>query len=152
MFKEQNPELAAKLAQLLADTVTAKFIFHGYHWNVMGPDFGEFHEFFSELYEDLDSSIDPLAENILKSGFPAPYLLSDYCEMSCIKEERLDGSSTQFLLQSAKRVNDVIILALFDAFAAAEACNEQGVMDFLAARIDMQKKWNWQIKAFLGVR
>lgn len=152
MFKEQNPELAAKLAQLLAETVTAKFILHGYHWNVMGSDFGEFHEFFGTLYEDVDGSIDDLAENILKAGFPAPYLLSDYVEMSCIKEDRLDGSSSQFLLQSAKRVNDVLLHCLFEAFAEAEKCNEQGVMDFLAARIDMHKKWNWQIKAFLGVR
>lgn len=152
MFNEQNPELASKLAHLLADTVTAKFILHGYHWNVLGPDFGEFHEFFNMLYEDVDGSIDDLAENILKVGFPAPYLLSDYCELSCIKEDRLDGSSTQFLLQSAKRVNDTMLHCLFETFAEAEKCNEQGLMDFLATRIDQHKKWNWQIKAFLGVR
>lgn len=152
MFQEQNPELASKLAHLLADTVTAKFILQGYHWNVMGPDFGEYHEFFGMLYEDVDGAIDATAENILKTGFPAPYLLSDYCELSCIKEERLDGSSSNFLLQSAKRVNDAMLHCLFEAFAEAEKCNEQGLMDFLAGRIDMHKKWNWQIKAFLGVR
>ena len=152
MFNEQNPELAGKLAHLLADTVTAKFILHGYHWNVMGPDFGEYHEFFGMLYEDVSSSIDDLAENVLKVGFPAPYLLSDYVEMSCINEERQDGSSSKFLLDSAKRVNDAMLHCLFEAFAEAEKCNEQGLMDFLAGRIDMHKKWNWQIKAFLGVR
>tara|TARA_B110000503_G_scaffold140946_1_gene233131 strand:- start:2370 stop:2828 length:459 start_codon:yes stop_codon:yes gene_type:complete len=152
MFEERNPGLAEKLAHLLADTVTAKSIFHGYHWNVMGPDFGEFHEFFGAVYEDVDSSIDPLGENILKSGFPAPYLILDFSEMSCIKEDRLDGSSTLFLLQSAKRVNDAMLHCLFEAFAEAEKCNEQGLMDFLATRIDQHKKWNWQIKAFLGVR
>lgn len=147
-----NPELAAKLASLLSDVVTSKFIFQGYHWNVIGPDFGEMHDFFGELYEDVDSSIDPLAENILKIGFPAPYLLSDFLEMSKIKEPRYDGANVPELLNSALNVNQMVIDSYNEAFAEAEACNEQGLMDFLAGRIDMHKKWNWQIKAFLGVR
>jgi starvation-inducible DNA-binding protein len=152
MHIDQKPELVARLAKLLANTVTAKFILHGYHWNVLGPDFGEYHKFFKTLYKDVDGSIDELGENILKAGFPAPYLLSDYIEMSSIKEERLDGTSPVFLLQSAKRVNDELVHSLFDAFKMAEECNEQGLMDFLAGRIDTHKTFNWQINAFIGVR
>jgi starvation-inducible DNA-binding protein len=152
MHSDQNTELARRLAHLLADTVTAKFIFHGYHWNVLGPDFGEYHKFFKTLYKDVDSSIDPLGENILKAGFPAPYFLTDYIEMSRIKEERLDGTSPMALLQSAKRINDELVHSLFGAFKQAEVCNEQGLMDFLAGRIDTHKTFNWQINAFLGVR
>ena len=147
-----NPELAEKLAHLLADTVTARFILQGYHWNVLGPDFGEFHEFFGTLYEDVDSAIDDTAENILKVGFPAPYLLQDYTDLSCIKEERLDGTSVTFMLQSALRVNETMIDCLHEAGELAEKCREFGLMDFLAGREDMHKKWSWQIKAFLGGR
>lgn len=145
-------DIAEKLAALLSDVVTAKFILHGYHWNVMGPDFAQFHDFFSVLYEDVDGSIDPLAENILKVGFPAPYLLSDYCEMSHINEERQDGSSTQFMLQSSLRVIEHLYTCHLEAFRLAEQHDLQGLMDFLATRIDMYAKWTWQIKAFLGVR
>ena len=152
-MNETKTEMAEKLAVLLSDVVTAKFIFHGYHWNVMGPDFGEYHEFFSTLYEDVDDSIDPLAENILKVGFPAPYLLSDYCELTCInKEDRLDGSSTQALLQSSVRVMQHLYDCHLSAFKMAERLDLQGLMDFLAGRIDMYAKWLWQIKAFLGTR
>ena len=147
-----NPELAAKLAHLLSDVVTTKFLFQGYHWNVLGPDFGEHHEFFGMLYEDLEESIDPLAENILKLGYPAPYMLQDYLEMSCVKEDRLDGSSSKFLLDSALRANQKVIDCYMSAFELANECNEQGLVDFLAGRIDMHNKWRWQIKAFLGVR
>ncbi len=147
-----NPEVAQKLAQVLADTVSAKFILHGYHWNVVGPDFGEMHEFFTTLYTDVDSSIDGLAENILKVGFPAPYLISDFLELSTIREERLDGTSSQFLLQSSLRVIDRLYDCHLEAFKIAETCDLQGLMDFLAARIDMYAKWKWQIRAYLGVR
>lgn len=149
---DKNPELAAKLAKLLADVVTARFIYQGYHWNVLGPDFGEYHEFFGELYADAEDSIDPLAENILKSGFAAPYLLTDFLEMTSIQEQRLDGTSPKFLLDSALRVNSELTHCHLEAFELASACNEQGVADFLAQRIDTLKKWNWQIKAYLGVR
>lgn len=145
-------ELAQKLAVLLSDTVSAKFILHGYHWNVLGPDFGEYHEFFRTLYQDVDGSIDDLAENILKVGFPAPYLLTDFVEMSGIKEDRLDGTSSHFLLQSALRVMEHLYECHIQAFHMAEHCDMQGLMDFLAARADMYAKWIWQIKAFLGVR
>ena len=145
-------EIARKLAELLSDIVTAKFILQGYHWNVLGPDFGEYHEFFGELYEDLDSSIDPTAENILKVGFPSPYLLTDFVEMSCIKEGRQDGTSTQFMLQSALRVLTSLYNSHCVAFAKAEECNLQGLADFLAGRIDTYAKWIWQTKAYLGVR
>jgi starvation-inducible DNA-binding protein len=147
-----NPELAAKLAKLLSDTVAARFIFQGYHWNVLGPDFGEYHEFFATLYEDVESSIDPLAENILKVGFPAPYLLQDFLELSSINEDRQDGTSIQFMLQSALRVTEALIDCIHEAGELAEQCREFGLMDFLAQREDMHKKWRWQIKAFLGVR
>lgn len=151
-MKDSNPEVAAKLAQVLADTITAKFILQGYHWNAMGPNFGEMHNFFAELYEDIDSSIDPLAENILKVGFPAPYLLTDYVELSTIKEDRLDGSSTLFMLQSSLRVIDTLHDCHVEAVKLADSCDLHGLEDFLSGRVDMYAKWRWQIKAYLGVR
>jgi starvation-inducible DNA-binding protein len=151
-MESNKTDVAQKLALVLSDVVTAKFILHGYHWNVMGPDFGEYHEFFRTLYEDVDGSVDELAENILKVGFPAPYLLTDFTEMSCIKEERQDGTSSRFLLQSALRIMEHLYDCHNEAFRAAQHCELQGLMDFLAARMDMYSKWIWQIKAFLGVR
>lgn len=145
-------DLAQKLAGVLSDTVHAKFILHGYHWNVLGPDFGEFHEFFSTLYEDVDDSIDGLAENILKIGYPAPYLLADYLEMSSISEPRLDGTSVEEMLVSALRIMERLEASHTEAFHIAENHDRQGLMDFLAGRIDMYAKWVWQVKAFLGVR
>lgn len=145
-------DIAKKLAGLLSDVVAAKFILQGYHWNVLGPDFGEYHEFFGTLYSDVDDSIDPLAENILKIGFPAPYLLADFLDMSCIKEERQDGTNSAALLESALRVMEHLYKCHTESLHLAEQHDLQGLIDFLAGRIDTYAKWVWQIKAFLGVR
>jgi starvation-inducible DNA-binding protein len=148
----ENKEIAEKLAQILADTVSAKYILQGYHWNVLGPDFGEMHSFFQILYKDVSKSIDPLAENILKVGFPAPYLLSDFLELSTIQEERLDGTSSQFLLQSSLRVMERLYDCHLEGLRIAQSCELEGLADFLAGRVDTYATWKWQIKAYLGVR
>ena len=34
---------------------------HGYHWNIEGQDFKQYHEFLLEIYEDVYDSIDPIS-------------------------------------------------------------------------------------------
>lgn len=150
-MEPSKAELSQGLAELLSDVVTAKFILHGYHWNVISPNFSQYHSFFGMLYSDYDSSVDDIAENIRKLGLQAPYLLTDFVEMSHIQESRVDGSSVEELFQSALRINSHLVECHYRMFAAANEANRQGLADFLAGRIDILEKWNWQIKAHLGV-
>ena len=150
-MKTPNPELGEKLAHLLSDVVALGFLTQGYHWNVKGMNFAQFHDFFAEIYEDVTSAIDPLAENIRKLGFDAPYLLEDFQGMTCIHQERLGGDPLA-MLGSLAEVNSIVSNCYVGAFALADSCNEQGIADFLAGRIDMHAKWQWQLEASLGLR
>lgn len=150
-MKVPNPELGEKLAHLLSDVVSLGFLTQGYHWNVKGLNFAQFHEFFAEIYADVDSAIDPLAENIRKLGFDAPYLLEDFTEMTCIRQERIGGDPL-LMLASLGEVNSIVTNCYVEAFTMASDSNEQGIADFLAGRIDMHAKWQWQIEASLGLR
>lgn len=144
--------LVEKLASTLSDAAVFSSLAQGYHWNVLGSDFNEYHEFFGDIYEDVSGSVDAYAENILKLGFEAPYLLSDFVAMSKIREERIMGGSSAQMLESLARANEAVIFCLNDLYLCADEINEQGVADFTAGRIDMHKKWQWQIKASLGIR
>lgn len=149
MDNQGSVELAACLAKVLGSVVVFKFKVHGFHWNVKGSDFKEYHAFFEEIYDDADDSIDPTAENIRKLGFDAPYLLSDFIELSAIDEGmRLKGSSVE-MLNAVYLDNQTMISLWKEAFSCANACNEQGIANFVAERIDMHQKWNWQISATL---
>jgi starvation-inducible DNA-binding protein len=145
-------DLGLKLASTLSDVVTAKFIAHGYHWNVMGPDFSQLHDFYSEIYTDIESSIDPIAENILKLGFDAPYLMQDFQEMTSIREERIDGGNAQAMTASLLKVNEKLVKCFTEVFELADFLNFQDIADFAASRIDAHSKWVWQLKATLGTR
>ena len=146
----QKTELVEKLSHLLSDVVTMKFIAHGYHWNVKGIEFTQMHEFFGEIYEDLDGAIDPLAEDLRKLGYDAPYFLTDFVEMTCLGDQpRLSGDSVQ-MLESLLNLNKSVNACVLAAFEVANACNEQGIANFLAERDDMHKKWGWYLRSSLG--
>jgi starvation-inducible DNA-binding protein len=142
--------VAEKLAALVSTLVTAKFIAHGYHWNVKGRDFKEFHFFFEEIYNDYDSAIDPTSENIRKLGFDAPYLLNDFQEMTLVNEDRIEDGNIDAMLASLVRVNQILLDLCVETFAVATDANEQGIANFIAERIDKHQFWNWQLTSSLS--
>ena len=145
-------DLVERLSHLLSDVVTMRSVAQGYHWNVKGIEFTQMHDFFEEIYEDLDGSVDPLAEDIRKLGYDAPYFLTDFVEMTCLGDiPRLSGDPVQ-MLESLLNLNTVVNACVLSAFELANACNEQGIADFLAGRDDMHKKWGWQLRSSLGTR
>lgn len=147
-----NPKdaLASQLAKLLADTVNLSFLAQGAHWNVKGSDFYQMHEFFQEIYEDISGSIDPLAENILKMGYDAPYLLSDFSAFTSMMPVRVTTGDKIEFAQALYIANQEMLSCLNTGFSLADGANQQGVADFLAGRIDMHQKWEWQLRSTLG--
>ena len=149
---ERKVELVEKLSHLLSDVVTARAIAQGYHWNVKGVEFTQMHDFFGEIYEDFESAVDPLAEYIRKLGYDSPYFLTDFTEMTCLGDEpRLFGDCVE-MLESLLNINNTLNACVLGAFQLADACNEQGIADFLAGRDDMHKKWSWYLRSSLGTR
>ena len=145
-------DLVEKISHLLSDVMTMRSVAQGYHWNVKGIEFTQMHELFQEIYEDIDSSVDPLAEQIRKLGYDAPYFLTDFVEMTCLGDmPRLSGDPVQ-MLESLLNLNSAVNACILGAFEKADACNEQGIADFLAGRDDMHKKWGWYLRSSLGTR
>lgn len=143
-----KPELVNALATLLSDSVVIKYVFQGAHWNVVGQDFGQYHTLFGMFYEDVDDAIDVIAEDIRKLGAPAPSNLSDFLRLTNIPEAT-PGASVQELLKVCYESNEIIIVDINEAFAMADAANEQGIADDMAARDAVHKKWRWMMKASL---
>jgi starvation-inducible DNA-binding protein len=144
-----HKELAEHLAVCLGDTVSYKLIAHGYHWNVKGPMFSQFHEFFQELYEDADSAIDPLAEDIRKLGFDSPFTLEDFSSLTCLHINQVSGDPIE-MAGNLYIINKHLKECITKAFDLANECNEQGIANFLAERIDMHSKWIWQLSTTVG--
>jgi len=141
-------ELIASLRKTLANVVTEYFHAHGFHWNVVGPEFAQLHEFFESVYEDIYSSIDPIAEILRKLNAKSPFRLSEFMADSTIIEanpvEALD------MVHALSMMNTKVIESLNETYGLANDANEQGVCNFIAERIDMHKKWAWQMRSLLS--
>lgn len=145
-----NIDLTATLKQLLSDLVTFYLQAHGAHWNIIGPNFSEYHELFGEIYADVYSSIDPTAENLRKLGAKAPFNLSDFMSLRSLAE--VDApTNAPALANELLNQNNLVLDVLNDAYEVAEYCDQQGIATFIADRIDKHQYWKWQLTASLGL-
>ena len=143
-----NNELANALKETLANAVVLYFTAHRAHWNVTGPDFSEYHGLFGEIYEDIYGSIDPLAENIRKiRSFPPN--LNEMISLASISDDT-NVSGARELASDLMLKNAGMVQLLKDVFMVANDANEQGIANFIAERIDMHEKWDWQLRSSLG--
>lgn len=142
--------LADILKALLADAFALYYRAHAAHWNVMGPDFSQYHALFGDIVDDVYGSIDPIAENVRKLDAFAPVSLRDIAAASAVGvgPVKFDTGSLASDLLAA---NDAVLERLRLAFTAADAVNEQGIANFLSERIDMHQKWRWQLRSSVSV-
>lgn len=138
-------DLKTLLATEYAFVVKAQF----FHWNVEGPDFAQLHEFFGELYEEVYSnSIDRTAEFIRVLDDYTPGSFERFAELS-----ELQGQTkvprARLMIEELLADSDRVLALLNRVFDTAEAEDQQGIMDFLANRIDAMGKHSWMLRSFL---
>jgi starvation-inducible DNA-binding protein len=153
---EEGQSTKADLAMSLGVTLSSAYVFlikvAGFHWNVKGPDFAEYHELFGEIYEDIDSMIDPCAENILKLGYDAPASFAEFRSMSEVEDGYTGENDPIQMCNALLAANESLIAQINETFNIANEENEQGIADFMASRDDMHKMWQWQLRAVTGAQ
>jgi starvation-inducible DNA-binding protein len=141
-----------ELRNALKITFASEFSFylksHYFHWNVEGMFFKQFHDLFGDIYEEVQESIDVFAEQIRSVGGYVPGSFERFSVLSRIDDETSVPSAddmTRILLEDSEKM-----AKLFQTvFKIAEAQNEQGLCDFLAARLDAHRKHSWMLRATL---
>lgn len=72
--------------EFLADLNVFYRKLQNYHWNAQGKDFFRTHEKLEELYDEVNESIDEIAEHILILGGQPLGTLKDYLAIATIQE------------------------------------------------------------------
>jgi starvation-inducible DNA-binding protein len=121
----------------------------GFHHNVEGSNFPQYHEFFGNMYTDIYESLDKIAEHIRTLNSYAPGSLMRMLELSII-EEQIKIPRAELMFQELLEDNERMIEILNKCFSAAEAENKQGIADFIAGRLDSHEKWGWMIRSTLN--
>ena len=140
-------QIALKIA--LANTFMMKFKAQSYHWNVEGMFFPMFHDFFGDIYNELSSPVDDIAERIRTIYGYAPISIADLISASTVVEDVARPVSIQMMLMGLESCNQEVVSSLNKAFSLAEQENNQGLLDVLAGRLDAHAKHAWMLRSTL---
>jgi starvation-inducible DNA-binding protein len=140
-------EITNPLKVAFADTYALYVKAQNYHWNVEGPMFPMYHDFFGNIYEEVGDAIDPFAEQIRAAGAYAPAAFSRFAELSNIQDEVLVDVVSSQMVSNLYMDNVKVIDSLNAVRDIAEKYSERGLVNFLEERLDAHKKHAWMLKA-----
>lgn len=140
--------LVEMMKKVLADTFAMYLKAHNYHWNVEGVNFPQYHEFFGNLYEELHDAVDPIAEQIRALDSYAPGSFTRFMELTEIEDE----TTVPMCQEMARKLltdNEKVLATLNISLKLAEEFDKQGLVNFLANRIEVHNKHAWQLKSII---
>jgi starvation-inducible DNA-binding protein len=140
--------LTEDLKVLLASVNSLSIKVQYFHWNVEGDNFPQYHEFFGNLYEEIYSSVDKIAEYIRTLDTYTPGSLTRYAELTIIQDQ-LKVPRAELMFAELYEDNAKMIELLNDCFASASQENKQGIANFIAERLDAHEKHQWMIRSVL---
>jgi starvation-inducible DNA-binding protein len=140
--------LADDLKTLLATEYAFVIKTQNFHWNVEGPDFAQYHNFFQELYEEVYGIIDQTAEYIRTLDVYAPGSFERFTELSVIMGQTKIPRA-MLMIQELLDDNSAILQILTQTFQSATDENNEGIANFIAERMDAHNKHAWMLRSFL---
>ena len=140
--------LAENLKVLLASANSLSIKAQNFHWNVEGPDFPQYHEFFGDFYAEVYSAVDRIAEYIRTLDGYAPGSLTRYAELSVIGDQTKIPRAELMFAESLEDCGKMIQLAVA-IFDVATAERQQGIANYMAELQDFYAKKSWMIRSIL---
>ena len=121
---------------------------HGFHANVVGPDFTEFHMLFGEIYEDAQDSIDDVAEHIRAIEGIAPFALKRIQELGRIKDSE-EAPEAMKMVEELLADSQIVCDHLEECHDIATEYKKYGLINFLEGRLDIHAKLMWKLRSTL---
>lgn len=141
-------ELVQAMKVVLANHYALALKAQYYHWNVEGPDFSQYHEFFGNLYEEISGAVDKCAEEIRAAGAYAPGSFERFMQLSQISgENNIVPPAAMF--QRLIGDIDIIQQSIMTAYHLAESAMMHGYSNFMAERQDAFLKHSWMLRSHL---
>lgn len=145
----QSKQLADKLNELLANYSVFYQNTRGYHWNVKGEKFFELHLKFEELYTDMQTKIDEIAERILTLGHTPDHAYTEYKKISTVKESGKVSDGIAGVKDVLASMTVIITLQREIMNISADA-GDEGTNAMMSDYIRAQEKLVWMYSAFLN--
>lgn len=121
-----------------------------YHWNVTGINFNDLHKMFQAQYEELDETIDEIAERSRSLGGLSMGTLTQYIATSRLQESPSETPGSIEMIHNLLTSNETIIRELRkDVEDCQEKYNDAGTADFLTGVMEKHEKTAWMLRTLL---
>ncbi len=148
--KENLSKVAHILSGFLADEFLLYLKTRNAHWNIEGSDFHTMHKFFEEQYEQLDETMDEVAERVRILGHYAPATMKSYLELTHLTEQsREKNDSTGFIKELLGDHESIILRLRENINLFATELNDAGTSDFITGLMETHEKMAWMLRAHL---
>lgn len=145
----EDMALITQLNKIMADTFLFYFKAHSFHWNVEGPAFISYHDFFSTVYTQTFANIDPLAEYIRMLGAYAPTSLGQLISTANLTELTGKPADAMAMFRVLKADNENIMATLKAGRKTADNDGYTDIANFLDEMITAQRKLSWMLESLL---
>jgi starvation-inducible DNA-binding protein len=140
--------LADQLKILLGSTFVLYTKTHGFHFNIEGPDFPQYHEFLNKMYAEVYETIDVIGEYIRTLDTYTPGNLARMIELSVVEEQyKIPRAELMLaeLLEDTMKMSQLVV----QIFDLATDHNAQGIANYMAELQDLYNKKAWMIRSTL---
>jgi starvation-inducible DNA-binding protein len=149
--QDNRSKVVEALTLLLADEHVLYMKLRNYHWNVEGMFFAPLHELFQEQYEELEGSIDDIAERIRSLGYYAMGSMEDIKKVARLGESDHLNGDAKLMLQNLLVDHEMIIKVIRnDINEVQDQYKDAGTADFMTALMEAHEKMAWMIRAHLA--
>lgn len=145
--EKKTSNTVQELNVLLADYHLYYQKLRNYHWNVIGKSFFDLHEKFEELYDDAKLKIDEIAERILTLRFQPISNLSDFLEISNLKESKSDLTDSK-MIENLLADHATLLKQMRKVVEIAEKGGDEGSIDLIGGYIRELEKTSWMLDAW----
>lgn len=121
---------------------------HGFHVNIVGINFPQYHELLGKIYEHAQENIDQLGEQIRAIEGIAPFSMTRIMELGDIKDSK-ERPKAMDMLKELLADSQTLENHYMESYDLAEEYNAAGLCNYLGGLIDTHKKYQWMLRSTL---
>jgi starvation-inducible DNA-binding protein len=140
-------KLVQSMREILGTAFSLYFKTHAFHWNVEGSDFPQLHTLFNSQYDEIWESVDDIAEHLRALDAYTPMSMERFLELSHVDSSGPAPVPARDMVLELMKDHETMIALLNAGIEAATEVNEQGIINFLAGRIEEHAKHRWMLRA-----
>lgn len=145
--KSAQEKVSIKLNELLANEYVLYTKLRNFHWNVVGPQFQEYHKFFEETYNEVEENIDDTAERVRTLNQRPLSSMKEFLEHTTLKENLKENMSSSDMLNELVEDYEHLISKFNESIVFMQEIEDVGTEDFLTGMLQEYEKKLWMIRS-----